>query len=82
MARTFAKQVGVLWSHKHEKVGNFMSGVLDLGPLGEIAIAIFKNDRKEKGKKHPDYRIVLSQRSGGGAQDGTASAQPADELPY
>jgi len=82
MARKFAKQVGALWRHKNEKVGDFMSGVLDLGGLGEVPIAVFKNDRKEKGKTQPDFRIVLSQRNDAPRDAGAASTEADDPMPY
>jgi uncharacterized protein (DUF736 family) len=50
------KNIGVLWTKKSEK-GTYLSGVLnDL--RGDIRIAVFKNDRKEKDSQ-PDYRIVV-----------------------
>jgi len=82
MARTFAKHVGALWRHKNEKVGEFLTGMLDLGGLGEVPIAVFKNDRKEKGKKHPDFRIVLSQRSDVSRKDAAASTEAEESMPY
>lgn len=80
MARKTAKQVGALWRHDHEKVGIFLTGILDLGGLGEVPIAVFRNDRKEKGSKQPDYRIVLSERSGGGGGANGASESEPDPL--
>ena len=64
MARKTAKQIGALWAKKHKAVGEYFTGVLDLGGIGEVSIAIFRNDRKQRGKKHPDYRIVLSRPIG------------------
>jgi uncharacterized protein (DUF736 family) len=50
------KNIGVLWTKKSEK-GTYLSGVLnDL--RGDIRIAVFKNDKKEK-ENQPDYRIVV-----------------------
>lgn len=57
MPRKSAKQVGALERHESEKVGPFLAGFPALGGLGEAPIAIFKNHRKEKGAKQPDYRI-------------------------
>ena len=62
MARNHAKQVGALWRHEKESVGVFLTGVLDLGGLGEVPIAVFQNQRKKKGSKEPDYRILLSEK--------------------
>ena len=84
MARKSAKQVGALWRHEKEGVGAFLTGSLDLGGLGEVPIAIFQNQRKKKGSKEPDYRIVLSERSSG-ARSGDAQSRPEDGgegLPY
>lgn len=58
------KQIGALWARTYNKDGKehrFMTGMIDLGALGTVDIAIFKNDRKEK-DNHPDYRIVLSEK--------------------
>jgi len=58
-----AKTVGALWLKEYEKDGKkrkMMAGELDLGALGTVKIAVFKNDRKEKDNQ-PDYRIVLSE---------------------
>ena len=76
MACKSAKQVGALWRHDHEKVGIFLTGILDLGGLGEVSIAVFRNDRKEKGSKQPDYRIVLSERTEGGGANGASDPEP------
>jgi hypothetical protein len=84
MARKSAKQVGALWRHENQKVGQFLTGILDLGGLGEVPIAVFKNDRKEKGSKQPDFRIVLSERTPAGkaAADSPSDSESGDGLPY
>lgn len=84
MARKYAKQVGALWRHEKDGVGVFLTGVLDLGGLGEVPIAVFQNQRKKKGSKEPDYRIVLSEKPvGGKASDAKGEAPAAgDDLPY
>jgi len=84
MPRKSAKQVGALWRHENQKVGQFLTGILDLGGLGEVPIAVFKNDRKEKGTKQPDYRIVLSERPSGrrSADPPGDGAESGDGLPY
>jgi len=76
MARSSAKQVGALWRHEKEGIGAFLTGSLDLGGLGEVPIAIFQNQRKKKGSKEPDYRIVLSERSVDQNLDEPDSAHP------
>ncbi|MBZ0158431.1 MAG: DUF736 domain-containing protein [Alphaproteobacteria bacterium] len=61
-----AKRIGALWKRESRDGKKFLSGVLDLGPMGDVNIAVFVNDKKEK-DKHPDYNIVLSQKQGGDA---------------
>jgi len=80
MPRKSAKQVGALWRHENQNVGQFLTGILDLGGLGEVPIAVFKNDRKEKGSRQPDYRIVLSERPSGAntSQEEDDSSAAAD----
>lgn len=52
------KKIGALWVRKSKDGKVYMSGIIqDL--RGDIRIAVFKNDRKEK-ENHPDYTIVLS----------------------
>lgn len=81
--RTASKQIGALWKHtpKQGNVGVFLKGNLDLGALGQVPIAVFKNNRKTKDNA-PDYRIVLS----GGAKpkpaDGEKPKESEDDLPY
>jgi len=84
MARKTAKQVGALWRHEKENVGQFLTGILDLGGLGEVPIAVFKNERKENGSKQPDYRIVLSGRPSNGRSSKAQgeSSVATDDLPY
>ena len=55
-----ARLIGALWSRKTKDGKTFLSGILnDLS--GDIQIAVFKNDRKEK-ENQPDYQIILSQK--------------------
>ena len=62
MARRRSKQVGALWKHapKGEQKSAFLTGTIDLGVVGQLPIAVFKNDRKTKDNQ-PDYRIVISE---------------------
>jgi uncharacterized protein (DUF736 family) len=58
------KTIGALWVKEYEKDGQkrkMFSGELDLGVLGTVGIAIFKNEKKDK-ENQPDYRIVLSEK--------------------
>ena len=52
------KQVGLLWK-KQGKKGDYLTGFLDLGVLGQISIAIFQNEKIEGEEKKPDAKIVL-----------------------
>ena len=80
-----SKTIGALWLKDFEKDGKkekMMSGELDLGALGSISIAVFKNKKKDKDNQ-PDYRIVLS-NSKPQAKDETANndKQETDEEPF
>jgi len=53
-----SKKIGALWLKTMKDGTPYMSGVLeDLG--GDINIAVFKNNKKEK-PNHTDYQIVRS----------------------
>lgn len=55
-----SRKIGALWTRKSNDGKTFLSGMLnDLS--GDIQIAVFKNDRKEKDNQ-PDYNIVLSEK--------------------
>lgn len=74
MAERKSKQIGALWLKTDGKV-QYMSGVLDLGTLGEVHIAVFKNTRKEKDSQ-PDYNIVTYIEP---RQSAPPQRQPGDE---
>jgi uncharacterized protein (DUF736 family) len=55
-----SQKIGALWIRKTQEGKSFLSGVLnDLS--GDIQIAVFRNDRKEKDNQ-PDYNIVRSEQ--------------------
>jgi uncharacterized protein (DUF736 family) len=54
-----SRKIGALWLKEAKDGKKYMSGVLE-DLRGDIRIAVFKNDRKEK-DNHPDYQIVLSE---------------------
>ena len=59
-----SKTIGALWLKEFEKDGQkkkMFSGELDLGALGTVGIAVFKNEKKDK-ENQPDYKIVLSEK--------------------
>ncbi len=51
------KKVGALWDKHSDKVGEYLSGQLDLGALGKIRIIIMEN--KKESENQPDYAIFL-----------------------
>lgn len=59
------KQIGALWMKTYTKDGEekqFLSGVIDLGALGEVNVAIFSNDNK-RDTKHPDYNVIVGRNN-------------------
>ncbi len=73
------KQVGALWKRSYKKDGDdvsYLSGVIDLGVMGTVDIAVFKNDKKDQAK-HPDYRIILSEKKN--SQDNDAAPEEQSE---
>ena len=52
------QKIGALWVRKSKDGRTYMSGLIK-DMHGEIQIAVFKNDKKEK-ENQPDYNIVLS----------------------
>ncbi len=54
-----SRKIGALWLKETKDGKKYFSGVLE-DMRGEIRIAIFKNDRKEK-ENQPDYQIIVSE---------------------
>ncbi len=54
-----SRKIGALWLRETKDGKKYMSGVLE-DIRGEIRIAVFRNDRKEK-ENHPDYQIIVSE---------------------
>jgi hypothetical protein len=54
-----SKVIGALWIRESREGRKYYSGQLDLGVLGNVQIAIFKNDRRQHDRS-PEYNIVLS----------------------
>jgi hypothetical protein len=50
------KKIGTLW-RKESKKGKYFTGVLDLGALGEVQVAVFQNDKDNPDDKAPDATI-------------------------
>jgi hypothetical protein len=81
-----SKKIGSLWLRQTKDGKKYMSGVLnDLS--GDIQIAIFPNDRKEK-ENQPDFQIVLyekreERKAAPSGFDGLTPTQkiPSSEIP-
>jgi len=54
------RKIGALWVRESQDGRKFMSGLIET-LNGDVQIAVFKNDKKEK-ENQPDYNIVLSER--------------------
>jgi uncharacterized protein (DUF736 family) len=55
-----SRKIGALWMKQTKDGKKYLSGVLqDLS--GDIRIAVFPNDRKQKDNE-PDYQILLSEQ--------------------
>ena len=51
--REKAVRIGALWNRTSENGKNYKSGVVDFGPLGELHVALFQEEKKgEKEKKN------------------------------
>ena len=50
------KKIGTLWQ-KESKKGKYFTGVLDLGALGDVPVAVFQNDKDNPDDKAPDATI-------------------------
>lgn len=55
-----SRKIGALWMRESKDGRKYMSGILE-SLCGDIQIAVFKNDRKEK-QNQPDYQIILSEK--------------------
>ncbi len=52
------KKVGALWKKQDKNTGEFLSGMLDLGILGQARLMVFPN-RFKKAENQPDATIQL-----------------------
>ena len=79
-----SRKIGALWLKETKDGKKYMSGVLE-DIRGEIRIAVFRNDRKEK-DNHPDYQIVLSEerkeRSESDQTVDSADAVDLSDIPF
>jgi uncharacterized protein (DUF736 family) len=80
-----SRKIGALWLKETKDGKKYFSGVLE-DLRGEIRIAIFKNDRKEK-ENQPDYQIIVSEerREQHAPADQTSTATDEvnlDDIPF
>lgn len=80
-----SRKIGALWLKETKDGKKYFSGVLE-DLRGEIRIAIFKNDRKEK-ENQPDYQITVSEerREQRAPADQTSTATDEvnlDDIPF
>jgi uncharacterized protein (DUF736 family) len=80
-----SRKIGALWLKESKDGKKYFSGVLE-DLRGEIRIAVFKNDRKEK-ENQPDYQIIVSEerREQHAPADQTSSATDEvnlDDIPF
>lgn len=80
-----SRKIGALWLKETKDGKKYFSGVLE-DMRGEIRIAIFKNDRKEK-ENQPDYQIIVSEerREQHAPADQTSTATDEvnlDDIPF
>ncbi len=80
-----SRKIGALWLKESKDGKKYFSGVLE-DLRGEIRIAVFKNDRKEK-ENQPDYQIIVSEerREQHAPTDQTSTATDEvnlDDIPF
>lgn len=83
------KKIGALWKPNKEKFPDtktVLSGTLDLGPMGEVRITIFKNeprDGHELPAGAPDFVITMSNdKSDGGSASSGSAGSSGEDLPF
>jgi hypothetical protein len=75
------KTVGKLWWSKKRDGTGFLSGVINLGVLGDYNIMVYQNIKKKKGSRDCDYNIVINTRNGAKPEETNDEfqLQPAEE---
>ena len=73
-----SRKIGALWLKETKDGKKYFSGVLE-DMRGEIRIAIFKNDRKEK-ENQPDYQIIVSEERREQHAPADQTSQATDEV--
>lgn len=80
-----SRKIGALWLKETKDGKKYFSGVIE-DLRGDIRIAVFKNDRKEK-ENQPDYQIIISEerREQHAPADQTSTATDEvnlDDIPF
>ncbi len=73
-----SRKIGALWLKETKDGKKYFSGVLE-DMRGEIRIAVFKNDRKEK-ENQPDYQIIVSEERREQHAPADQTSQATDEV--
>ncbi len=75
-----SRKIGALWLRQTQDGIKYFSGVIqDLS--GDINIAVFRNDKKEKDNQ-PDYNIVLSEKPKPTPQPQPEGGPGPDDIPF
>lgn len=75
-----SRKIGALWLRQTQDGAKYFSGVIqDLS--GDINIAVFQNDKKEKDNQ-PDYNIVLSEKPKPVPQPQHEGGPGPDDIPF
>ncbi len=75
-----ARKIGALWLKETQEGKKFMSGLIET-LHGDVQIAVFRNDKKEKDNQ-PDYNIVLSEPRKQSATDTGESEVKTEDIPF
>ncbi len=73
-----SRKIGALWLKETKDGKKYFSGVLE-DMRGEIRIAVFKNDRKEK-ENQPDYQIIVSEERREQRESSDQTSQATDQV--
>ncbi|AEH45819.1 hypothetical protein Thein_1965 [Thermodesulfatator indicus DSM 15286] len=54
-------KIGSLWNRVMDEGKKYKGGRLDLGPLGRVSVALFREEEKES-DKHPDFVLYCEKK--------------------
>jgi uncharacterized protein (DUF736 family) len=77
MARN--REIGALWKRTSKAGNKFLSGVINNGVFGEVAIAVFERQEKRTDNS-PDYVIIASDPLP--SQGDAAKIEDDEDLPF